>query len=88
MAAALLACRADPSLVNERGLTPLGEALAGGHVEAAKQLVAAGAQLTQQAGGCVQAHACTHWVLCSTTGRQHAWLPGGQSGAWSIWLQP
>jgi ankyrin repeat protein len=38
-------------LANKRGLSALGEAVAGGHVEVAQTLLAAGADPTWRAGG-------------------------------------
>ena len=46
----LLSGGAKHGLANKRGLTPLGEAMAGGHADAAKQLIAAGADMRCGAG--------------------------------------
>lgn len=47
----LLAAGAEADLPNKRGLSALGEAIAGGHVEAAEALVAAGADPSWRASG-------------------------------------
>lgn len=47
----LLAGGAKHGLVNKRGLTALGEAVAGGHADVAKQLIGAGADVRCGAGG-------------------------------------
>lgn len=47
----LLAAGVDVDLANKRGLSPLGEAVAGGHVEAADALLAAGADPSWRSAG-------------------------------------
>jgi ankyrin repeat protein len=47
----LLAAGAETDLRNKRGLNALGEAVAGGHVDVAEALLAAGADPTWRAGG-------------------------------------
>jgi ankyrin repeat protein len=47
----LLAAAAETDLRNKRGLSALGEAVAGGHVDVAEALLAAGADPTWRAGG-------------------------------------
>jgi hypothetical protein len=56
----LLAAGVDVDLANKRGLSALGEAVAGGHVGIAEALLRAGADPNWRSAGCVQQNLCPH----------------------------
>ncbi len=70
MARVLLDAGASTGVVNKRGLTPLGEALAGGHVEAGRQLVDVGrADIRLRCSGCGCRGSCYWGCLGANGGR-------------------